>query len=63
MGETIIRGLIALCLLVLAVVVAFWVLGALGVVLPQMVQTVVWIIVALVAILLFYRGLGGAKLF
>lgn len=63
MGETIIRGLISLCLLVLAVFIAIWVIGALGIALPPMVIQIVWIIVALIAILIFYRALkaGGGN--
>lgn len=63
MGETIIRGLISLCLLVLAVFVALWVLSAIGVTLPSMAITIIWIIVGLIALLLFYKALGGSKLF
>lgn len=60
MGETIIRGLISLCLLVLAVYVVIWVLAALGIFLPAMVIKIVWIIVALVAILMLYRALKAS---
>lgn len=63
MGETLIRGLIGLCLLALAVFIAFWVIGLLGITLPAIVPTIVWIIVGLVAALMFYRALGSPKLF
>lgn len=60
MGEAIIRGLIGLCLLVLAVFIAFWVISALGIHLPDMVEKIVWIIVALVAVLIFYRSIKAS---
>ncbi len=63
MGETLIRALISLCLLVLAVIIVFWVLGILGVVLPGMVETIIWVVVGLIALLYLYRALGGSKLF
>ena len=60
MAEALIRGLIALCLLVAADYVAFWVIGLLGIVLPPIIETVVWIIVALVAILYLFRALKSS---
>lgn len=60
MGEAIIRGLISLCLLVLAVFVVIWVIGALGIGIPPQVLKIIWIIVALIAILMIYRALKGS---
>ena len=55
MIEALVAGLIYLCLLVLAVVVVKWVVSALGVGIPDEVMKIIWIIVALVAILIIVR--------
>ena len=60
MGESIIRGLIGLCLLVAAIYIALWVIAGLGIALPAMIVKIIWIVVVLVAILVFYRGLKGS---
>lgn len=57
MVEAVIRLLIGLCLLVLCVFLITWVLGALGIVIPAMVLKILWIIVALIAILLIVQAL------
>lgn len=56
MFEAVVRMLIALCLLVLAVWLILWVLAGLGIALPAMVVKVLWIIVALIAILVVVRA-------
>ncbi len=55
MIEAVIRALIGLCLLVGAVYLILWVVAALGIALPAMVVKIVWIIVALIAILMLVR--------
>lgn len=60
--EGVIIALIQLCVLVAIVYVVFWVIGQLGIALPPQVVNIVWIIVALVALLFLFRnvlpGLG-----
>lgn len=56
MIEAVIMGLIYLALLVLAVYVIIWVVGELGVVLPPQVIKIVWLIVALVALLIIVQA-------
>ena len=56
MIEAVIYGLIYLALLVLAVYVILWVLGELGVSLPPQVVKIIWLIVALVALLIIVQA-------
>lgn len=66
MVETIIMLLIYICLVVGVCYLVIWVLGQLGIALPDMVIKVFWIIVVLIVILLLYRALapiiGGGRL-
>jgi hypothetical protein len=55
MVEGVIRGLIILCVLVAAVFIVLWVIGQLGLAIPSMVVTIIWIIVALIALLILWR--------
>lgn len=57
MPETIIRGLITICLVVLCYFLIIWVLGAIGLHLPPMVLNILTVILVLVAILLLFRML------
>lgn len=57
MVEAVIRLLIGLCLLVLCVFLIVWVLGAIGIVIPATVMKILWVIVALIAILLIVQAL------
>ena len=64
MIESVIYALIYLALLVLVVYVVLWVLGELGIALPPQVVKIIWIIVALVAILIIVQTVlpGGIRL-
>lgn len=55
MIEAVIRFLIGLCLLVAAVYLILWVIGALGLMIPAVVIRIIWIIVALIALLWLFR--------
>lgn len=55
MIESVIRFLIGLCLLVAAVYLVIWVIGALGLAIPGMVVKIIWIVVALIALLWLFR--------
>lgn len=57
MIEAVIKFLIALCILVLAVFLILWVFQAIGLLIPAMVIKIIWVIVALIAILLLVRFL------
>lgn len=63
MFENVIVLLISICLVVGACWLVIWVLGQLGVTLPDQVIKIFWVIVVLVVILLLYRAfapvLGG----
>jgi hypothetical protein len=61
MLETIITLLIYLCILALCVYLIIWVLGVIGLNLPDQVIKILWVIVALVAVLFIVRALlpGG----
>lgn len=67
MFESIILLLIQICFVVAIAYIVIWVLGALGVALPEKVVQIFWIIVVLIIILLLYRmlapSLSGGKLF
>jgi hypothetical protein len=58
MFESVIKGLIALCVIVALAVVVLWVLAQLGISLPPMLVTIFYIIVGLIAILILYRILA-----
>lgn len=67
MFESIIMLLIQVCFLVAIVYIVIWVLGILGIALPEKVIQIFWVIVALIVILLLYRALApalhGGKIF
>ena len=58
MFESIVMLLIYICLAVAVGFLIIWVLGQIGVPLPAQVIKILWVIVALVAILLLYRAIG-----
>lgn len=60
MFESIIMLLIYICLVVGACWLVIWVLGQLGVSLPDQVVKIFWVIVVLIVILLLYRMLAPA---
>lgn len=53
--ESVITGLIYLCLLVAAVYLVQWVLSQLGIAIPDQVMKILWVVVVLVAILILVR--------
>ena len=55
MIEAVIRFLIGLCLLVAAVFLVLWVMSSIGIAIPYMVVKIIWVIVALIAILMLVR--------
>jgi len=55
MIEAVIRFLIGLCLLVAAVFLVLWVMASIGIAIPYMVVKIIWVIVALIAILMLVR--------
>lgn len=57
MVETVILLLIQICVVVALCFIVVWVLGMLGVALPERVVQVFWVIVVLIVILLLYRAL------
>jgi hypothetical protein len=56
MVEAVIYALIYLALVVLAIYVILWIIGELGIALPAQVIKIIWIIVALVAILIIVQS-------
>ncbi|HYV34095.1 MAG TPA: hypothetical protein VE988_00235 [Gemmataceae bacterium] len=60
MFESVILLLIQICFVVAVAYVVIWVLGQLGVALPEMVIKIFWIIVVLIVLLLLYRMLAPA---
>lgn len=67
MFESIILLLIQICFVVAIAYIVIWVLGSLGVALPEKVVQIFWIIVVLIIILLLYRmlapSMSSGKLF
>jgi hypothetical protein len=59
MITTIITLLIYLCLLALVMYLIIWVLGEIGLSLPAQVIKILWVIVALIALLLIVQALLG----
>jgi hypothetical protein len=57
MIEAVIYALIYLALVVLAIYVVLWIIGELGIALPAQVIKIIWIIVALIAILIIVQTL------
>lgn len=55
MIESVITMLIYLCLLAIAVYLIQWVLGQLGIVIPENIMKILWVIVVLVALLMIVR--------
>ena len=55
MIESVIMGLIYLCLIAVAVYLIIWVLGQLGIAIPEPIMKIIWVIVVLVAILILVR--------
>jgi hypothetical protein len=60
-AENIVKALVGLCILVLCVFLAIWVLGMIGITLPAIVINIVWVIVVLLVILFVLRALGYAN--
>ena len=60
MVERIIYGLIYICGLVLCYFLIVWVLGAIGLHIPQTVLTIIMVVLVLVAILILWRIFAGA---
>ena len=67
MFESVIILLIQICLVVALCYIVIWVLGIIGVSLPDKVVQIFWVIVALIIILLLYRALSpfihGGRIF
>ena len=65
--EAVIRALLYLCGLALLFFLVLWVLGAIGLALPFMVERIITVMFVLVAILvlarLFYPWMSGVRLF
>jgi hypothetical protein len=59
MAATIITLLIYICILALVIYLILWVLESIGVPLPAQVIRIIWVIVALVAILFIVQALPG----
>lgn len=57
MVEAVIKTLIGLCLLVLCVFLIVWVLAEIGLGLPPMAMKILWVIVALIAVLIIVRAI------
>lgn len=63
MIEAVVTGLIYFCILALVIYLVIWVLQSIGIPLPPMVLKIIWIIVALIAILwLVHTFLPGGHL-
>jgi len=65
MIESIIMTLIYICILALVVYLILWVLGMIGVPIPDQVVKIIWVIVALIAILIIVKTVlphAGVKL-
>lgn len=58
MFETVIMLLIQICLVVALCWIVIWVLGQLGIALPEQVIKILWVVVVLIVILLLYRALA-----
>jgi hypothetical protein len=59
MITTIITLLIYLCVLALCVYVVLWVLQTIGIALPPQIVKIIWVIVALIALLIIVQALLG----
>lgn len=59
MIETVIYLLIQLCILALVIYLIIWVLGVIGIAIPDKVVQILWVIAALIAILMIYHALVG----
>lgn len=55
MVETVIKGLIAIVLLVACVFLIVWVLGSIGIVIPDVIVKLIYVIAVLIALLIIYR--------
>lgn len=55
MIESVILGLIYLCLLVICVYLIIWVLQQIGIAIPENVMKIIWVILVLVAVLILVR--------
>jgi len=60
MVESVILLLIYICLVAAVVWLVIWVLGQIGIPLPDMVVKIMWVIAVLVILLLLWRMLGPA---
>lgn len=56
MIESVGRALIGLLLVIAAVFLVLWVLGQFGIVLPAVIVKIVWVVVALIAVLIIVRA-------
>lgn len=63
MLESVITTLIAIAILVAVVYLVIWFLGQMGIALPEQVMRILWVIVALVALLYIVRTLPLRNLF
>jgi Flp pilus assembly protein TadB len=60
MGENVIRALIVIACAVLCFVLVVWVLGQLGIAIPQNVVTILGVILALLVLLYLWRTFRGS---
>jgi hypothetical protein len=60
MVESVILLLIYICLVAAVVWLVIWVLGQIGLQLPEMVIKIIWVIAVLIILLLLWRMLGPA---
>jgi hypothetical protein len=63
MVEVVIKGLIALVILAICVFLIIWVLGAIGIIIPDVIVKLIYVIAVLVALLFIYRTAKAANLF
>jgi hypothetical protein len=63
MVEVVIKGLIALVILAICVFLIIWVLGAIGIVIPDTIVKLIYVIAVLIALLFIYRTAKAANLF
>lgn len=55
MLEAVITSLIYLCIIAIAIYLVIWVLGQLGIAIPEPIMKIIWVIVILLAILFIAR--------
>jgi hypothetical protein len=63
---SILWALVSLCIIVAVIYLVFWVLGKLGIVIPDKIVTIIWVILVLLAIIFlvqhFFYGGGGTTI-